>query len=56
MQPDDDGNAHMENHDFDGGADQRWELIHVGDGYYNVVNASSELYLTALVPKPFWMQ
>lgn len=37
--------SHMELWDYDGGGYQRWELIHIGDGYYKIVSVKSGMAL-----------
>lgn len=43
--------SHMELWDYDGGGYQRWELIHIGDGYYEIVSEKSGMALC--VPSGF---
>ena len=47
MQPDDNGDTHTEQHDFDASANQRWQLIHHSESYYYIVNGATGKYLTA---------
>lgn len=37
--------SHMELWDFDGGDYQKWELIHLGDGYYKILSVKSGMAL-----------
>ncbi len=46
VSPDTDG-AHMEIFAFDSGADQRWNVTHVGSGYYKIISYVSGYALTA---------
>lgn len=49
MQPDDNGDTHMEQHAFSGEGIQKWRIEHYSayPGYYTIRNESSGLYLTA---------
>lgn len=42
----DENGAKMELWDFDGGDYQKWNLIHVGDGYYKLISVKSGLALS----------
>jgi hypothetical protein len=46
VSPNTDG-AHMEIFAFDSGEDQRWNVTHVGSGYYKIVSEASGYALTA---------
>ncbi len=47
MQPDNNGQSHLEFHSFDGTSQQYWILSYVSDSYYTIRNSSTQLYLTA---------
>ena len=47
LQPDDNGNSHMEQHAFSGDDTQLWRLKHHSESFYYVINESTSKYLTA---------
>ena len=47
MQPDDNGDVHMEQHAFDGTNIQYWKLEHYSGIYFRIKNENTGLYLTA---------
>ena len=47
MQPDDNGDLHMEQHEFDSTLNQRWHLRFYNESYYYIINNETNKYLTA---------
>lgn len=47
MQPDDNGDTHTEQLEFNFSLEQRWQLIHNSGSYYYIINSSTGKYLTA---------
>ncbi len=46
MQPDDNGDSHIENHTLDGTDEQKWIFESLGNGYYKIVSLESGLALS----------
>lgn len=46
MQPDNNGESHMEHHDLNGNSEQIWQIVFDGSNYYRIKNKNTGLYLT----------